>query len=470
PTARRIGPVLVTLALLCFATAVRADEPAKLRVGFASVDVTPDVTKAPVYLAGFGKNRRATKVHDPLYVRTIVLADGAKTIAFSCVDVIGLFHDIVEHVRPRLPELTYLVVSSTHSHHGPDTVGMWGPSLFQTGADPAYLKRIEEAVVASVGQARSKMHDVAEVRVGTARDGDLLHDSRKPIVKHDEIVVLRFTDADKKVLGTLVQWNCHPEAIQRNNTEVSADYVPATVAYLEKRTAAPVVYLSGTVGGLMSPIHVKKNDETGAELTDGSFPMCERYGVLVGRLAEKALSAGKIRPLTPFVVRSRELYLPIDNSGYMLGYRLGVLKRVAYRWTGDVGNAETPDPKDGKAPLCCKTEIARLTLGDVDIACIPGEIYPELVLGKVVDPAEPEADFPHAPIEPSIYGQLDRPVKMMIGLANDEIGYILPKRQWDAEPPYCYGLKTRPYGEINSLGPDTAPLLCEAFRKLAATK
>ena len=467
----RIVTKTLVLGVLLVATAAHADEPAKgLRVGFASVDVTPDVVKSPVYLAGFGKNRRATKVHDPLYVRTIVLADGDKTIAFSCVDVIGLFHDLTEHIRPRLPDLTYLVVSSTHSHHGPDTIGMWGPSLFQTGTDQAYLKRIEDAVVTSVGQARGKMHAVAEVRVGTARDGELLNDSRKPIVKHDEIVVLRFSGADKKTLGTLVQWNCHPEAIARSNTEVSGDYVPATVAYLEKKTSAPVVYLSGTVGGLMSPIHVKKNDETGEELTDGSFPMTERYGILVGRLAEKALAEGKVRPLTPFVVRSREIYLPIDNTGYMLGYRLGVFKRSAYRWTGDVAKADAADPKDGKARLCCKTEIARLTLGDVDVSCIPGEIYPELVLGKVVDPAEPGADFPDAPIEPSIYAQMDRPVKMMIGLANDEIGYIIPKRQWDAEPPYCYGLKTRPYGEINSLGPETAPLLCEAFRKLAAEK
>ncbi len=426
-----------------------------VRVGFAAVDVTPDVAKSPVYLAGFGKNRRATKVHDPLFVRTIVLKEGGKTIAFACVDVIGLFHDVVENVRQRVPGV-YLVVSSTHSHHGPDTIGMWGPTLFQTGVDPAYMKRIEDAVVASVGQARGQMHDVAEVLVGTAQDGELLHDSRKPIVKHDEIVVLRFSDANKKTLGTLVQWNCHPEAIQRNNTELSADYVPATVAYLEKKSSAPVVYLSGTVGGLMSPIHVHKNDETGEALIDGSFAMCDRYGVLVGRLAEKALAAGKVRPLTPFVVRSREIYLPIDNSGYMLGYGLGVLKRSAYRWTGDVGQAAAADPKDGKARLCAKTEIARLTLGDVDVSCIPGEIYPELVLGKVVDPPEPGADFPDAPIEPSIYAQMDRPVKMMIGLANDEIGYILPKRQWDAEPPYCYGLKTRPYGEINSLGPDTA--------------
>jgi len=59
---------------------------------------------------------------------------------------------------------------------------------------------------------------------------------------------------------------------------------------------------------------------------------------------------------------------------------------------------------------------------------------------------------------------------MIIGLGNDELGYILPKRQWDEKPPFCYGLKKAPYGEVNSLGPDTAPIICETFRKLVATK
>jgi hypothetical protein len=53
-------------------------------------------------------------------------------------------------------------------------------------------------------------------------------------------------------------------------------------------------------------------------------------------------------------------------------------------------------------------------------------------------------------------------------LANDEIGYIIPKRQWDVRTPYCYGRKQAQYGEVNSVGPETAPILCEAFRKLVA--
>ena len=59
---------------------------------------------------------------------------------------------------------------------------------------------------------------------------------------------------------------------------------------------------------------------------------------------------------------------------------------------------------------------------------------------------------------------------MMIGLANDEIGYIIPKRQWDEKPPFCYGRKKAQYGESNSLGPETAPILCKVFQELAAGK
>jgi hypothetical protein len=92
------------------------------------------------------------------------------------------------------------------------------------------------------------------------------------------------------------------------------------------------------------------------------------------------------------------------------------------------------------------------------------------VLGKVQDPADPAADFPDAPIEPSIYGQLAGPYRMIVGLGNDELGYILPKRQWDEKPPFTYGQTKAPYGEVNSLGPDTGPLLCAAFKELVKGK
>ena len=43
----------------------------------------------------------------------------------------------------------------------------------------------------------------------------------------------------------------------------------------------------------------------------------------------------------------------------------------------------------------------------------------------------------------------------MINLANDAIGYIIPKSEWDNEAPWIYGDEEETYGEIVSLGPET---------------
>jgi hypothetical protein len=265
----------------------------------------------------------------------------------------------------------------------------------------------------------------------------------------------------------LVQWNCHPETLGDKNTEISADFVGSTVKHLHQRFACPVVYFTGTVGGLMTSLHVPVADDKGNPLKDGTFAKAARYGELVGQLAEKALSKAKPVALKPLVVAARQIYLPIDNTLYVFGWQTGVLKRKAFLWKGSAMQAG-PEVKKiaAKERVCLQSEVAVLRLGELEIAAIPGEIYPELVLGKVQDPPDPGADFPDAPIEPALYKAMRGPYRMLIGLANDEVGYIIPKRQWDAKPPFCYGLKKAQYGEVNSLGPDTAPFLCAVFREL----
>jgi hypothetical protein len=463
--------LLLTMLTLAPLLALGQDAaPGELRVGFGSADVTPDIAKKPVYIAGFGKNRKATKVHDPIMARALVLEHDKQKLAFVSVDVVGIFHDVVERVRPRLKGITYLCVSATHNHEGPDTLGLWGPNLFTSGVDPDYIKQLEDGIALAVEKADAALAKVSETRLGSARDANLVHDSRLPVVKHDELTAIQFVGAANKTAGVVVAWNCHPETLDSKNTEISADFVAATVQYLETKYKAPVVYLTGTVGGLLSNLSLEVKDEQGKPLANGTFEKTNRYGELVGRLTDKALAGGRVAKITPFLVQRREIYLPIDNSGYQLGFRLGVLKRNAYGWSGDIAQPVPIDKDDPKQRLAAKTEIARLRLGELDIAAIPGEIYPELVLGKYQDPVEPGADFPDAPLEPHIYSHLNAPFRMIIGLANDELGYIIPKRQWDEKAPFCYGRKSSQYGEINSLGPETAPLLCRAFREMVAGK
>ncbi len=465
----RILFAILTIAL--FASAVYAQPAGALSVGFGETDVTLALDpKKPVYLAGFGKNRQATKVHDSLMARAVVLAHDKQKIAIVSVDVVGLFNEVAQSIRKQLPGYTYILVSSTHNHEGPDTMGLWGPNLFASGVDADYMKQLEAGIVKAIRDAdKNKQESVAVI--GTAKAPELLHDGREPYVKHDELVALQFLDSRRATTGIVVQWNCHPETLSSKNTEISADYVGYTVEYLKKKYKCPVVYLTGTVGGLMTSLHVEIKDDQGTPLKDGTFEKTERYGHLVGKLTDKALADAKPVKLTPFEVRSKSFFMPIDNQFYVLGFNLGVLKRDAFIWKGDPLKADPAPAKiDPTVRMCIKSEVGWLKLGDLEIAAMPGEIYPELVLSKVQDPPDKGADFPEAPIEPGIYAQMKGKHRMIVGLANDEIGYILPKRQWDEKAPFCYGRKKAQYGEENSLGPETGPILCEMFRGMVEKK
>ena len=455
---------LVAFIAVLFAVPLQA---AELRVGFAESDVSPKLDpKKPVYMAGFGQNRKATKIHDPIMARGFVLADGDKKIAFVCVDVVGLFLPFVERVRAKLPEFAGVTVSSTHNHEGPDTMGLWGSSPFTSGINPEYMKYLESEIVKVIREAEKKLQPVTAF-IGKTNTPDLITDTRQPIILHDELVALKFVDASKKTVGIVIQWNCHPETLDDKNTEISADYVGSTVAEVREKHKCPVVYLTGTVGGLMTSLRVPVKNDKGEDLKDGTFEKADRYGRLVGKAANTALEKVEPITLTPFDVRKQGVVLPVDNKLYQLAWQLGVLKRDIVLTTDDPYNEKPIVAKDLSEPTGIRTEVGLWTLGELSIAMIPGEIYPELVLNKVPNPAPEGADFPDAPIEPAIYAQLKTKHRMIIGLCNDELGYMLPKRQWDEKAPFTYGRTKAPYGEVNSLGPQTGPLICETFRRLA---
>ena len=456
---------ILTLALPVLTASSLSAAP--ISVGFAEVDVSPEIGKKPVLMAGFGMNRVATKIHDPIMARAIVLSDGKVKLAMVCVDVVGLFNPSVQRVRDQLKGFDHILVSSTHNHEAPDTLGLWGKSPFQSGVDADYLKKIEDGAAKAVQLAETARRP-ADAKLGTAKGPELLHDARLPEVKHDELVAILFESATpEKPAGILVQWNCHPETLDSKNTEVSADYVASTVRYLKETYKCPVVYFTGTVGGLMTSLHVDVKNDAGVSLKDGTFEKTEKYGLLVGKLAEKALANAKPVDLAPFEIRSQEFLVPVDNGLYRLAYQAGVLQRTMYLWEGTATPKKFIPEKDITKPIAVKSEIAYLKLGELDIASIPGEIYPELVLSKVQTPVDPAADFPDAAVEPGIYAQMTAKHHMLIGLANDELGYFLPKRQWDEKPPYCYGLKKQQYGEVNSVGPEAGPIICGVFKALA---
>ena len=51
-------------------------------------------------------------------------------------------------------------------------------------------------------------------------------------------------------------------------------------------------------------------------------------------------------------------------------------------------------------------------------------------------------------------------------VANDAIGYIIPKSEWDNVAPWIYDETEETYGEVVSLGPNTAPIIHQNIIKL----
>jgi hypothetical protein len=460
---RSLSALATVLALAVCAAAADVD----VEAGFAAVEITPEVGgQQPVFMAGYGMNRKATGVHDAIMARTVVLASGGKKIALVSADLVGLQYPTVQAIRKKLPQIDYVLVCSTHNHEGPDVIGIWGRGPLQRGVDDDYLERITDKIAASIKVAAAQLAPVV-ASYGMADDDTLLADLRLPNAKDGVLRAVQLAGRGTgKPAGLIVQWNCHPESLGSKNTLLSADFPAATVAALEKKYGCPVVYVSGAVGGLMSLPSGRIFDDKHRVLGEGSYEFARRYGEEVAALATKALDAAQPLTLAPIMVSTRTISVPVHNALYRAARAIGVLKREGHVWTGDFQSFGEPMKADrGGTESAVASEVAYVRLGELHLACVPGELYPELVYGKFQDPVETGADFPDAPLEPAIAKLMPGPKWLLIGLANDELGYIIPKRQWDKQPPYAYGVDGGQYGEINSCGPEVAPIIMEALRR-----
>src|ERR1700730_4008133 len=116
---RLIGALLITIAPAL----------ADLRASAAKRTITPDLDKfAPVYMAGFGHNRRATSVHDDLWARCLAVGAERMPLVMCGVDSIGLFREDVLKIRELIKKQygkdVDVVIASLHDHEAPDTMGL----------------------------------------------------------------------------------------------------------------------------------------------------------------------------------------------------------------------------------------------------------------------------------------------------------------------------------------------------------
>jgi hypothetical protein len=486
-TRRRIALIAGVLLAALASPALLA---AGLRVGVAKSVITPYVKSGKVFMAGFGNDRVATGVHDDLYVRCLALAAADRTVVMCSADLIGLFYDDVRKIRgevqARAPEVTHLIVASTHDHEGPDTMGLWGATPFESGIDEKYMEGLRERIATTAVEAVRSMQP-ARLTLGRSDNpllGLLQADSRPPYVKDPYLFVMRFVSAaNAQPIATLINWSDHPETLGGQNTEITADYPHWLCRYVEEHLGGTAIFFDGSIGGLLSTLGdavALQDPSTGQLAKDDTWLKAELFGKTLGILVERAVKHPEEAEVDSIMIRKKVFFAPMQNDRFRAAGAAGIFKGRKPLYTNgeiDANTAEKEFPGLGKLKYFTgkdlRSEVDYLALVSrgrivAEICTVPGEIYPELVNGGITRYAG--ADFPNARFEPTIRAHLKSRYQFIFGLGNDEIGYIIPKAEWDDQPPWLQHRKERCYGEINSAGPDMAGAVTHALAGLIDQK
>ncbi|HVR73139.1 MAG TPA: hypothetical protein VMT52_02355 [Planctomycetota bacterium] len=361
----------------------------ELLCGAAEADISPvdPDTLGPVQFT----------LHDPLRARAAVFAREGVVIAIVGADVFGLRGIDVKPIETRLRPLgvSHLLLAMSHVHSAGDPIGIYGfyPEKL--------VKRLQDGVVEAVTAASRRLRRVKELRVASeelpldgARVEGLFRNARNPGIVDPQVAVVQAVGDDGKPIVTLAHFACHPEGIASDRAkplEVSADFPGYLCDALHRSTGAQAVFLNGAVGGMVS-------GDTRARTHEEAAAMGKRLAGEVERILGSAVPSTK--DLDGHVHR---LEIPVSNPR-MVAFEMASGRTSSYR---------------GRHV----TEMLRIHLGGAEILTVPGELLPELSFEIL----ERMRGFP----------------RMIVGLANDQIGYIIP----------AHDFRAGAYEESMSLGP-----------------
>ncbi len=393
-----------------------------LIVGAAKVDLTPKRSKGQ-YIAGYMPNKRSNGLGGPITGRVLFIDDGKTSLALVSVDFIGLMNDRVWDIRHKLSRQGNqldLLVASTHNHEGPDTMGLWGPAMLYmiptgSGVDEGYMNRVENDLARAVTQAAINAKP-ARLYASSVQVPDGINENlHKPGYKDNEMTVLQARGLDGSTIGTLVNYACHAEFLGQNNAMMHHDFPGYIYPKLEANEGGVAVFMNGALGGMIAPAmpHWTEN------YVSIRRRRAEKAGLILADTASQSLKiAVEIKP-EEISIKRRLIKFPLENDGFQYLAKMGIMNRINRNNT-------------------LYSETWRIDIGQLTMVSVPGEILPAL-------------GFDIKEMMPAKY-------KMIFGLANDEIGYIMDSDNWQ-ESLYSYERTV-------SLGSKTGTILMEHIHKM----
>jgi hypothetical protein len=300
-------------------------------------------------------------------------------------------------------------------------------------------------------------------------------DLRNPFVRDMQLTTLRFDAKDGSgTISTLLSWATHPEALADTNSLVSTDFVGYARRYVKAKFGGEAVYVSGALGGMMSPLHATEAPRWNEDMTRGegwvgtaSFEKLWSLGYTIGDEAVRALAGAPAEENPVFTADTREISFKVDNPKFALAF--GEILGEYFH-----PDDQTFDTIDEIATV----PMSFVRLGSATFVTFPGELFPEFWVGRqaiTVDFALqnwPAYPFPEIP---GLRNRMPGEHRFVIGLANNELGYLIPEPDFlDEVNPHLGGkaLEDHPnyYEESVSPGKKAGSILCDFALVLAGVR
>ena len=407
--------------------------------------ITPNSTNHPetIYLGGLFPSRIGTGVHDDLEASALALKQGDQAVVLVSLDFLGFSRSRIREIQERVAQKGIpqenVLISSTHTHEAPDTLGVFGPNVFTSGVSPEYMAFVQDTIVALILDVWARLTPVT-MKAATVTVNDplsnwptLMADIRDPHLTVDWISAAQFIDETGATVGTLVNWHAHPE-VMIQDTLVSSDFA----GYLRQRVrdtlGGECIYISGALGGLATPtgVDVPARDEEGnpvydenndpVYLQEPSWDKTRSLGFVIADLATDALAGTETVSEPALEVQVEQLLLPVRSATFILGFLVGILE-------SDKQDLVTDRPDYCGWFACSDDRLGLLRLGPLGLVTSPGETFAETLLGRPasqVDYDEPWGVFDY-PAMNGILPSLNATVPMLMSVCGNEVAYLIPE-------------------------------------------
>jgi len=376
------------------------------RAAVGKLDITPT---GPAFLAGYSNNRRSFEAHDRLTARCLVVDRGKVRVAFVSCDLIGLPRFEIQRIRSLVKSVApeNVVIGGTHTHSGPDTLGMWGAVITSSGVDQNWLEGVRAGIAALVDRTADQLKPASIRYANTTDVPKISKNIRIPRILDTELSVMQIVSADGAVpIATLVNYACHPEIL--NNRQITADFPHWLYETVELGGGGECIYFNGAQGGMITADY----DESTAPKGE-NWKAAETIGNSLGTRVLEILKGSPTIP-NPVLYFSKKVFtVPLENQRYLTLIKMKVF-------------SGQPGP-DGTL----ETEVCRIGIGQGEFITIPGEALPNVGF--------------------YLKRQMRGHPRFLLGLTNDFLGYILT--------PEDFGLNLYGYESGQSVGSSIEPLM-----------